>query len=160
MKLSKTYIVAEMACSHEGDAALARKIIDGAGQAEADAIQFQIWSLADMVVPHHPDYEKLNQWQAPDLLVWAVIGSGLLMLFPASATKLLGLNVLLISTTIYFFQGIAIVSFFFEKIQIPRFLKILIYIIIALWQLAWLAVIGIGLFDMWFNFRKLKKIKA
>ena len=108
----------------------------------------------------HPDYEKLNQWQAPDLLVWAVIGSGLLMLFPASATKLLGLNVLLISTTIYFFQGIAIVSFFFEKIQIPRFLKILIYIIIALWQLAWLAVIGIGLFDMWFNFRKLKKIKA
>ena len=115
-----------MACSHEGDAALARKIIDGAGQAEADAIQFQIWSLADMVVPHHPDYEKLNQWQAPDLLVWAVIGSGLLMLFPASATKLLGLNVLLISTTIYFFQGIAIVSFFFEKIQIPRFLKILI----------------------------------
>lgn len=67
MKLNKTYIIAEMACSHEGDVELACKIIDGAGQAEADAIQFQIWSLADMVVPHHPDYGKLKRielsWQ-------------------------------------------------------------------------------------------------
>jgi len=108
----------------------------------------------------HPDYDKLNQWQAPDLLVWAVIGCGLLMLFPASAAKLFGLNVLLISMTIYFFQGMAIVSFFFEKKQVPRFLKILLYGLIALQQLVLIAVIGIGLFDMWFDFRKLKKIKA
>jgi len=54
-------IIAEMACSHEGDLSLARKIIDGAGQARADAIQFQIWSLKDMVVPHHPDYPMLER---------------------------------------------------------------------------------------------------
>lgn len=108
----------------------------------------------------HPDYEKLNQWQAPDYLVWAVIGCGLLMLFPASVTKLIGLNVLLILMTIYFFQGMAIVSFFFEKKQVPRLFKILLYTLIALQQLVLIAVIGIGLFDMWFNFRKLEKIKA
>ena len=34
-----------MACSHEGDTALARAIIDGAGAAGADAIQFQIWTI-------------------------------------------------------------------------------------------------------------------
>jgi sialic acid synthase SpsE len=55
------YVIAEMACSHEGDAILAHKIIDGAGQASADAIQFQIWSLADMMVPHHPDYRTLTK---------------------------------------------------------------------------------------------------
>jgi uncharacterized protein YybS (DUF2232 family) len=54
----------------------------------------------------------------------------------------------------------AIVSFYFEKKQVPRFFRILLYTLIALQQLALIAVIGIGLFDMWFNFRKLEKIKA
>lgn len=58
---TRTHIIAEMACSHEGDPALARKIIDGAGLAGADSIQFQIWSLKDMVVPHHPDYPMLTR---------------------------------------------------------------------------------------------------
>lgn len=61
MEFHKTYIIAEMACSHEGDSSLARKIIDGAGEAGSDAIQFQIWSLVDMVVPHHPDYDQLKK---------------------------------------------------------------------------------------------------
>ncbi len=82
------------------------------------------------------------------------------MLFPASVTKLIGLNVLLILMTIYFFQGMAIVSFFFEKKQVPRLFKILLYTLIVLQQLVLLAVIGIGLFDMWLNFRKLEKIKT
>ena len=108
----------------------------------------------------HPDYEKLNQWQAPDFLVWTVIGCGLLMLFPAGAAKLFGVHILLIAMTIYFFQGMGIVSFFFARWKLPRFLKIPLYSLIALQQLVLIAVIGIGLFDTWFNFRKLKKIKA
>jgi uncharacterized protein YybS (DUF2232 family) len=82
------------------------------------------------------------------------------MLFPASAAKLLGINILLIAMTIYFFQGMGIVSFFFEKKKVPRIFKILLYSLIALQQLALIAVIGIGLFDMWFNFRKLEKTKT
>jgi len=58
---SRRHIIAEMACSHDGDLALARKIIDGAGQAGADAIQFQVWKLMDMMVPHHPDFDRVSQ---------------------------------------------------------------------------------------------------
>lgn len=56
-----THVIAEMACSHEGDERLARKIIDAAGAAAADSIQFQIWSLPEMVVPHHSDYPLLQK---------------------------------------------------------------------------------------------------
>lgn len=61
IKPQKTYIIAEMACSHEGDTDLARKIIDGAGKAGADAIQFQVWVLKDMMVPNHPDFERVSK---------------------------------------------------------------------------------------------------
>src|SRR5438132_4431538 len=60
-RTSPIYIIAEMACSHEGKPSLARTIIDAAGTAQADAIQFQVWSLTDMVVPHHPDYPMLTR---------------------------------------------------------------------------------------------------
>ncbi len=59
-KRKPIYVIAEMACSHEGDPKLGRKIIEAAAGAEADAIQFQIWLAKDMMVPHHPDFEKLK----------------------------------------------------------------------------------------------------
>ncbi len=61
MTQSSTYIIAEMACSHDGNLDLARTIIDGAGQAGSQAIQFQIWSLTDMMVPHHSAYTTLQK---------------------------------------------------------------------------------------------------
>lgn len=67
----QTHIIAEMACSHEGDLSCGRTIIEGASEAGADSIQFQIWNLDEMVVPHHEDYDLLSgiglaydQWRA------------------------------------------------------------------------------------------------
>lgn len=61
----RTYVIAEMACSHEGDPSLARRIIDAAREAGADAIQFQIWAREDVVVPHHPDWELIGKLEIP-----------------------------------------------------------------------------------------------
>ncbi|MBL42260.1 MAG: hypothetical protein CMM49_06345 [Rhodospirillaceae bacterium] len=60
MNKNKPYIIAEMACSHEGDVSLAKKIIDSAGIANANAIQFQIWTAEDIMVKHSPDFKKLK----------------------------------------------------------------------------------------------------
>jgi len=58
---NKTYIVAEMACSHEGNIELAKTIIDGAAHARADAVQLQIWSLAHMMAPQRKEYALLER---------------------------------------------------------------------------------------------------
>lgn len=58
--LPPTHIIAEMACSHEGDVSLGKVIIDGAGHSGADSIQFQVWQVAKMVVPDHNDRELLE----------------------------------------------------------------------------------------------------
>lgn len=102
-----------------------------------------------------PDFGSLNQWKAPEPLVWGVITCGLMLLIPLSQLKIVGFNGLIILMTIYFFQGIAVVSFFLTKKQSPRLLKIIIYAFIALQHMMLLLVIGLGFFDTWLNFRKL-----
>ena len=106
---------------------------------------------------HYPDFGPLNQWKAPEYLVWVVIGCGLSLFLPHTAIKVIAVNGLLILMTIYFFQGIAIVSFYFDKKGLPRFVRVFLYTLIALQQLVLLAVIGLGFFDLWVNFRRLGK---
>ena len=102
-----------------------------------------------------PTFGSLQQWRSPEFLVWGVIGCGLLLLFPSKVVKVIALNGLLILMPVYFFQGIAIVSHFFNKKKFPKFLKLFLYGLIALQQLLLLVVIGVGFFDIWLNFRKM-----
>lgn len=101
------------------------------------------------------DFGSLNQWKAPEPLVWGVIFCGLMLLIPLSQIKIIGFNGLMVLMTVYFFQGIAVVSFFLRKKQSPRLLKVIIYSFIALQHMMLLLVVGLGFFDMWLNFRKL-----
>ncbi|MGW8186915.1 MAG: YybS family protein [Desulfobacterales bacterium] len=104
---------------------------------------------------YYPDFGRLNLWKAPEPLVWSVIGCGLMLIIPEHTVKLFGINGLLILMTVYFFQGIAIISFYFEKKRFPRPLRFILYSLIALQQIVLLIVVGLGFFDMWLDFRKL-----
>ena len=52
-----TFVIAEMACGHEGKVDLAKKLIKIAADAKADAIKFHIISPDDYIVPSHEVYE-------------------------------------------------------------------------------------------------------
>jgi uncharacterized protein YybS (DUF2232 family) len=106
---------------------------------------------------HCPEFGTLNEWKAPEPLVWLVIVSGLLLLVPYGGLKLLGVNGLIIMMMVYFFQGIAIVSFYFEKKQFPKVLRGILYGLIAIQQFVLLLVIAAGFFDLWVDFRRIKK---
>lgn len=105
---------------------------------------------------HYPDFGALNRWKAPEPLVWGVIGCGLVIFVSGASLKIIAINGLIVLLGIYFFQGIAVVSFFFEKKRLPLFFRVTFYTLICIQQFFLLLVIGLGFFDIWINFRKLE----
>ncbi len=131
------------------------------------ATLFVVWSnllLARLVLRSKelfcPDFGRLNQWKTPEHLVWVAIASGGLLLFGHPGLKMLGINGLIVMMMVYFFQGIAIVSFYFEKKQFPKILRILLYGLIAIQQLLLLVVVALGFFDIWIDFRRTRKVES
>ncbi len=128
---------------------------------------FIIWTSLMLAKPllktknlFYPDFGLLNLWKTPEYLVWIAIACGILLLIPGKAVRLMGINGILILMTIYFFQGMAIVSFHFEKKQFPRLLRFFLYSLIVIQQVILLIVVILGFFDIWFNFRKLEIKKS
>jgi N-acetylneuraminate synthase len=58
--VSRTYLIAEIGVNHNGDVELAKKMIDAAKAAGADAVKFQTFSADSLVSPGTPkvDYQK------------------------------------------------------------------------------------------------------
>jgi uncharacterized protein YybS (DUF2232 family) len=61
------------------------------------------------------------------------------------------------SALFYFFQGLAIVAYFFHHKKVPMLLRSIGYVLIAVEQFVTLFVVGLGLFDLWGDFRRLNK---
>ncbi len=101
--------------------------------------------------------EKLTYWKAPELLVWFAIAGGIMVLLPDGRLTFPGMNLLIVLGSIYFLQGIAIAAFYFDKWKMPAFARALIYAVLILQQFASMATAAVGLFDMWFDFRRIKK---
>ncbi len=108
----------------------------------------------------YPDFGSLNLWKAPEFLVWGVIGCGLMLLFSDPGFKIFGLSGLFVLMMIYFFQGVAIISFYFQKKRFPRVLRFFLYSLVILQPMVIMfLVVGLGFFDMWTDFRKLETQK-
>ena len=55
------YVIAEMACAHDGDIGKAKRLIDAAVSSKADAIQLQFFSRKDLMTPYHEAYDLLGK---------------------------------------------------------------------------------------------------
>ena len=101
---------------------------------------------------------SLTEWKAPDFLVWGLIVSGFAIFIPGfESFKTLAANLLLVFGACYFFQGLAIIAFYFNKNHVPRFVRGVVYLFIVFQQIFTLFVVGLGLFDLWVDFRRLRK---
>ncbi|MFP3869051.1 MAG: DUF2232 domain-containing protein [Desulfobacteraceae bacterium] len=110
----------------------------------------EIWRHATGEDPGPP----LNLWKSPEWLVFITLGAGFGLLVPMAWVPKVALNILLLCGLIYFYQGLAIVAFVFHRCQVPRVIRALGYPLLLLKPVA-LLVIGVGLVDLWFDFRRL-----
>jgi len=98
---------------------------------------------------------NLRLWRTPDSLIWALIATGFAIFFPADPVALVARNLFLVLLGCYFCQGLAIVSFYLERLHLPRGIRIAGYVLIALQHIVAAMVLALGVFDLWGNFRRL-----
>jgi uncharacterized protein YybS (DUF2232 family) len=97
----------------------------------------------------------LASWEAPGWLVFVLIGAGFFLLLPHQAVQMTAVNVLLVCSLIYFFQGLAILAYSFRRYQVPRFFRWTAYLLLIFLKPAMLVVILMGLIDLWLDIRRL-----
>ena len=105
----------------------------------------------------YPDFGPMDQWHAPEFMVWGVITAGFGLLLPMSAIKLLTINALIVMLVIYVFHGLSIVLFFLNKYNISPWVRFGIYFLIIFQQIFLVGLAIAGLFDQWIDFRKIQK---
>lgn len=93
-------------------------------------------------------------WKAPDLLVWPLISAGFSAFLTTGTVQSVAINLLVVLIPIYYVQGLAIVTYFFQQRGISPWLRALGYLLLALFNPLPLFVAGAGLFDLWGNFRR------
>lgn len=98
---------------------------------------------------------ELLAWRAPEWLVWVLIACGGAMALLDGWWFWLGANGLLVCGMAYFFQGLAVVAYWLERKKAPLLLRVLLYTLIAVMMYLALLLAMVGLFDIWFNFRRL-----
>jgi uncharacterized protein YybS (DUF2232 family) len=97
----------------------------------------------------------LTQWKAPEACVWALIAAGLGCLLPPPGLRVVGLNVLLLVGLVYLIQGLGIMIFYLNKTSVPPMFRSIAYLFLAIQPLLLLGVAVFGLFDLWFDFRRI-----
>jgi predicted membrane protein DUF2232 len=118
------------------------------------------WTTAERPFPNWPDF---GLWRLQEAWIWLPIASGFVYflnayLIQSSPLGVVVINVLIVVAAVYFFQGLAVTSFFFRS-KLPPLLRMAGYALFLLFfQVGAFLVIALGLADFWFDFRKLKKV--
>jgi uncharacterized protein YybS (DUF2232 family) len=101
-----------------------------------------------------PEYKV---WKAPEKLIWAEIVSAILSLIPVEPLGTIGINLLIVVSAIFVFQGIALLAYFFDKWNIPVIFRLFLYMIAVIQLSGMILLLVVGIADIWFDFRRLNR---
>jgi Predicted membrane protein (DUF2232) len=101
-----------------------------------------------------PEYKF---WKLPDRLIWAEIISAVLALLPLEPVGTIGINMLILVSVLFIFQGLSIVVFFFNKWNMPLLFRLPLYTLAVIQSSGTLLLLIIGVADIWLDLRRLNR---
>jgi hypothetical protein len=109
--------------------------------------------------PHSFGIPPLTHWQVWEYLVWVFLLSGVMLMLPWPGASVIGWNVFLVTLAIYFLQGLAIVTFWGQRLPLAAGVRgvVIGLALVMTGPLGGLLCIALGLFDLWVNFRRLQR---
>ncbi len=110
----------------------------------------------DFLRTGEPPRPPLYEWALPEWLIFGVLGAGFLLFVPVAGLRIVCLNLLLVLGVLYYCQGLAVVSAWFHRFGLPRFLRAICYPLLFLNPLCFL-IVTLGVLDLWLDFRRLHR---
>jgi len=104
--------------------------------------------------------EKFSELVFPDLLVWLLIGSSASLFFIGSPIGTVGVNLFAMVILVYLFQGLAVIVHILESKKAHFLIRVLVFSLILFQPILMGLVIGFGVFDIWMDFRKIRKLNT
>lgn len=101
--------------------------------------------------------KSFPEWKVPEQLVWVLISAGFLVAFDDGLLAIFALNLLVILLPIYFLQGLAVIDCFFRRKAFSPVFRVIGYLLVTLVNPLPMVVTGLGIFDLWADFRKPKE---
>ncbi|OGR01137.1 MAG: hypothetical protein A2511_16465 [Deltaproteobacteria bacterium RIFOXYD12_FULL_50_9] len=113
------------------------------------------WLLSKSQTDHTP-WPNYRNWELPDHLVWGVVLGITGLIIPGDIPHVFALNLLIVLGTLFFFQGLAVLSHLLNRWRFPGLLRSIIYLIFFL-QVFGIVILSImGLLDTWLDIRRRK----
>jgi uncharacterized protein YybS (DUF2232 family) len=99
-------------------------------------------------------------WKTPERLVWVLIATGFTVAFTAGPVHAVGLNLLVVLVPVYFLQGMAVLDCFLRRKSMSPLLRGFCYMLVTLFNPLPMVITGVGVFDLWIDFRKPREPKT
>jgi hypothetical protein len=110
--------------------------------------------LAFVVRPGTLPGPSFARWRPPELLIWGLIASGFAVAFGTGPFQNVATNLLIILLPLYFLQGLAVVEHFLARRGLSPLLRGVSYLFLLVVNPLPVIVTGVGIFDLWADFRK------
>ena len=103
--------------------------------------------------------KKFYEWVIPDPPIWLLISSVLALVLAEGGIETVALNIFIVMVFLYFLQGLAITIHFLKSRNVAVVFWVILFVVMLIQPIFMGLVAGIGVFDMWVDFRKLRRVE-